>query len=199
MFRLQNKAQRIAARESFIPKVDTLSKIALKDGSATVYFYASAKGSLYAIGFRGTAARPEFHHSYRDDVRRREHVQAFFASVAASQQRRQSERAERSAWVNPLKVGDLLHTSWGYDQTNVEFFAVTKISGRRVWVREIAADYEATGHMSGNTWPAMPIKFIGEELMRMAQPSGKSVRVKITSCADAWPCEARAYGTSSYA
>jgi hypothetical protein len=196
--RLQTKEQRAAARQIYIPKGVNTSKVALKDGSAVVYLY-SMRDKLLAIGFRGTAARAEFHYSYRTEAQRREYVTQWLASVRALQERKANERSERSEWVNPLKVGDILHTSWGYDQTNVEFYAVTRMSGRRVWVREIAADYEATGFMSGNTWPAMPIRYIGEEMMRLAQPLGKGVRVKITSCADAWPVDARSYGTSSYA
>src|SRR5207245_2848035 len=80
----------------------------------------------------------------------------------------------KAAWVNPLKVGDILSTCWGYDQTNVEFYAVTRVSGRRTWIREIAADYEQTGFMSGKTWPSMPIRFVGEETMHIAQGQGTS-------------------------
>lgn len=30
---------------------------------------------------------------------------------------------------HPLKVGDILKMSWGYDQTNIDFFKVTKLCG----------------------------------------------------------------------
>lgn len=43
------------------------------------------------------------------------------------------------ATKNPLKVGDILSSSWGYDQTNVEFYQVVKASGASVWVAQIAA------------------------------------------------------------
>ncbi len=38
-----------------------------------------------------------------------------------------------------VKVGDLFCMSWGYDQTNIEFFQVVRTSANSVWVREIAA------------------------------------------------------------
>lgn len=38
---------------------------------------------------------------------------------------------------NPVKVGDLFNMSWGYDQTNNNFFQVTRVSPAGVWVREI--------------------------------------------------------------
>lgn len=40
---------------------------------------------------------------------------------------------------NPCKVGDLFCMSWGYDQTNVNYFQVTRVSDKGVWVREVGA------------------------------------------------------------
>jgi hypothetical protein len=36
-------------------------------------------------------------------------------------------------------VGDIFQMSWGYDQTNVDYFQVTRLSAAGVFVREIAA------------------------------------------------------------
>lgn len=36
-----------------------------------------------------------------------------------------------------VKVGDIFLMSWGYDQTNVNFFQVTRISKGGVFIREI--------------------------------------------------------------
>lgn len=30
-----------------------------------------------------------------------------------------------------LKAGDILYSSWGYDQTNIDFYAVTQICGKK--------------------------------------------------------------------
>lgn len=197
--RPRNAAERLATRQIYIPKGETVCKIEMKDGSATVYLFSRA-GKPYAMGFRGTAGKPEFHYSYRDESRRRESVQRFLDSVKGSQQRRAAVKAEKSAWVNPLKVGEILYTSWGYDQTNTEFYVVTSVSGRRVKVAQIASDGEDTGFMSHSIWPAMPIRVVGEETTHIAQPSGPSgVYVKISDSIHAWPETGRAHSTSSYA
>lgn len=169
MFRLQTKEQRAAARRIYIPKGPTVSRIALKDGSTEVYLYTTPRGGFLAMGFRGTAAKPAFHYSYRNEERRREAVEGFFASVRAWQAYRTERRAKQTAALNTLKVGDILYTSWGYDQTNVDFYAVTRVSGKRVYVRPIASDYEQTGFMSGRAWPAMPLQFTGPETWHLAQ------------------------------
>jgi hypothetical protein len=38
-----------------------------------------------------------------------------------------------------IKIGDLFSMSWGYDQTNVNYFQVTRVSAAGVWVREIGS------------------------------------------------------------
>jgi hypothetical protein len=192
-----NKTERLALRQAFIPKGAQL--VPGPDGGA-VYTYETA-GKPYAVAFIGTAAKPVRHYSFSSLERRQAFVDDMHRGFVASAAHRASRSAAKSAWVNPLKVGEILYTSWGYDQTNVEFFAVTKVSGRRVWVREIAADHEQTGFMSGNTWPAMPIQFISEETMHTAQPSGGThgVYVKISDCRHAWPEQGRQHGTTSYA
>lgn len=194
------KAYRESLRTSYLPKGDTVTKIALKDGSGEAYLYTGG-GRPYAMVFRGSAGRPEFHHSYRSAEHRRRHVAAFFESVNAAKQRRAAVRAHRSAFKHTLTVGTILYTSWGYDQTNVEFFVVTRVSGRRVWVREIASDFEAGGFMSGKAWPAMPIRFIGEETLHIAQPSGLEggACVKIDDVRTAWVEQGREHYSSSYA
>jgi len=38
-----------------------------------------------------------------------------------------------------VKVGDIFSMSWGYDQTNVNYFQVTRLTPKGVYVREIGA------------------------------------------------------------
>jgi hypothetical protein len=52
---------------------------------------------------------------------------------------------ENGLWVTP-KVGDILYSSWGYDQTNIEFFKVVKVSEFSVWIQEVGSKIvEVTG------------------------------------------------------
>lgn len=51
-----------------------------------------------------------------------------------------------------IKLGSVLHTSWGYDQTNVEFFRIVKILGKSYFiVEEVCGDYIESGFMCGRT------------------------------------------------
>lgn len=54
---------------------------------------------------------------------------------------------------NDFEIGDILYTSWGYDQTNVEFFQVVGKTAKTIKVREIRADVKETGFMCGHSMP----------------------------------------------
>ncbi|MFD1898982.1 hypothetical protein GQR36_24640 [Enterococcus termitis] len=51
-------------------------------------------------------------------------------------------------------VGDILYTSWGYEQTNVAFWQVIKTTDKTVWLRPIAKKtVEVQTSMSGTVEP----------------------------------------------
>lgn len=53
-----------------------------------------------------------------------------------------------------VRVGDLFYGSWGYEQTNVDFFQVVALRAKHTAVlRRIAGDYIGGFSMSGNVRP----------------------------------------------
>lgn len=60
-------------------------------------------------------------------------------------------------FVNPFDVGDILHHSWGYDQTQCDYYQVVAKTRAGVTVRPIGSETVAgsQGHMSRS---AMPVK-----------------------------------------
>ena len=159
MTKMLTAADRLAAR--FIPK-DATCILEHTNGSAC-YTYES-NGKPCAVAFWGTAAKSLWRHSFRSESERNRTIWEFKESVEAHVTRRRQE-----ADPITLKVGDIVNTSWGYDQTNVEFYVVTRVSKARVWVRRIKADSEAIGYMQERTWPAMPIEPVGDETMHHAR------------------------------
>lgn len=53
------------------------------------------------------------------------------------------------------KVGDIFVASWGYDQTNIDFYTVVRVSKSSVWIQESGQVItEQTGFMSENVVPS---------------------------------------------
>lgn len=57
--------------------------------------------------------------------------------------------SDTAVQAKPVEVGDIFYSSWGYDQTNVDFYEVVGLtpSGKSVKVRRIGNKY-----VSGDTW-----------------------------------------------
>lgn len=65
-----------------------------------------------------------------------------------------------------VSVGDVFASSWGYEQTNVNFFQVISVHGKTtVTVRQINADTHIQHSMAGYKTPSLN-HFNGEPLKR---------------------------------
>lgn len=65
-----------------------------------------------------------------------------------------------------LKVGDVLVYTWGYDQTNVDFFQVVKTTDKTVVVRELMQETRHEHYLMAGT--ALPKKgeFVGKPIRK---------------------------------
>lgn len=75
------------------------------------------------------------------------------------------EAAKTVAQNGSVVTGTLFSHSWGYDQTNIDFYEVISVSGSMATVCQIYQDSERTGHDCGITTPT-PGKFFGEPMRR---------------------------------
>jgi len=168
-------------------------------GLGVAYCYANAEGKLLAVAYIGKAAKPAWHFRFRSPEARDQKIAELWSNLEAHEQRKAAHRAEAKK-PSGAKVGDVLYTSWGYDQTNVEFFEVVAVRGLVVDLRERAQSYQETGFMSGKTKPAAGYH---GEVLRGKRPrplEGGGYAVRIDSCRIAWlDTEGRTHYSSSYA
>lgn len=78
---------------------------------------------------------------------------------------------------HPLVVGDILTSSWGYDQTNVDFYEVTKVTPKQAYLCKIGASRTDDLYLVPS-----PGKFIGEPSRHKVTVNGDgSVWVSLNS------------------
>ena len=168
-------------RESYIPQ--NARKVADKESSAVAHLYET-NGNIYAVGFHGRAQKPDWHYRFRTEAQRETRIQEFFEGQRARAVLYADLKAERQS-PHTLKPGDILYSSWGYDQTNVDWYQVTALIGSKmVEIREIAARVASNGGPSENVVPE-PGQFTGEPMRKRVQ--GKRNTVRIASYARAYP------------
>lgn len=147
-----------------------------RDGINAVVYLSDKGPRPVAIGYRGKAAKHSFNYSFRDEARRAEYVEQFFANVKARQETVAARRGERKAFQTKLKVGDILYGSWGYDQTNVDFYEVVAVPGpQTVDLRELKQTRREIGSGGDKVKPATgPDRFVGETVYRKRVAPGFS-------------------------
>lgn len=62
-------------------------------------------------------------------------------------------KAERVRYSHGYNVGDILECSWGYDQTNVDFYQVIDTTSKQLLIRKINSVEKRTGDMIGEVLP----------------------------------------------
>lgn len=68
-----------------------------------------------------------------------------------------------------IQEGTIMKSTWGYDQTNVDFFKVTKVNNGWAWMQPVGqVMVEQTGYLSETVIPSN-------------EPAGKVFRRKIQS------------------
>jgi hypothetical protein len=77
-----------------------------------------------------------------------------------------------------VKVGDIFYNSWGYGQTNIDWYQVVSVSptGKTVKIREIHGILKGTGDMTGKTMPDKN-KWKGKVQQKKVRVSGKEVNL----------------------
>ena len=75
--------------------------------------------------------------------------------LSYKEQRKQAKTEARKRFQNPYNVGDILHHSWGYDQTNCDFYQVVEVKSVSVVLRKIGANAVpgSEGFMSESLMP----------------------------------------------
>jgi hypothetical protein len=123
------------------------------DDAGAVYTYQRA-GGTYALAFRGTAGKPEWHYRFKTEGARDQRIDEFFASIQHHKTSKAERRQKASAYRHDVKPGDIFRASWGYDQTNIDYYQVVRLIGEHMAeVREIQQQSEDTAYMQGKCVP----------------------------------------------
>ena len=137
-----------------------------------------------AIAFGGKRSKPDWHFRFKDEARLHAKIEETLRGYMEWQDRKAEYKAKRNA-PHDVKIGDVFKCSWGYDQTNVDFYECTAVLGAMIEIREIAQDSMETLSMQGECVP-MRGQFKGEPMRKRVSMTGGDPSVKIHSFASAY-------------
>lgn len=80
---------------------------------------------------------------FATDERRKEWITKVIARIKErvndKKAMKDAKQSARDNFVNPFVVGDVYYDSWGYDQTNVDFYQIIEVKAKSVVLQEIGA------------------------------------------------------------
>ena len=132
------------------------------------------KGRPSAIGFTGTKGKPDFNYYFNSEEHRETYIHKFIEEQKEKLEYKAERKAKKQApaiRVLPYKPGDIIYNSWGYDQTNIDFYQVTRCTKSSVFIRPIKAEYSDRSAGCDMAAYVTPLKgeFTGEEIRKKIQ------------------------------
>jgi len=131
--------------------------------------YRGPNGRIVAqsFGYYVTAKSPQARRSrwsLGDLLYRGEDPQAAMAALETWRQAQEAKidkrkaktaarRAARAEFVNPYQVGQILYSSWGYDQTNIDYYEVIEVRPTTLVIRGLAQEHDRCNMSGGYCWP----------------------------------------------
>ena len=194
-----------AAGFRYIPK--GAIKVADKNSDAVAYFYSTEINGLDRPAVRvfyGKQSKPVLacwfapFKGVTGEAQRAARVAAFFKSrqEVSDYKAKRAEARKAAARAGKIEVGTYFYTSWGYDQTNIDFYRVEKLIGATMaLVTKVKAIDAGNG-----TEPWMTGKCVPGD-----QPAGEPFRVKLRADGfkvgrnGAWMWDGQPKSWSSYA
>lgn len=181
-----------ATRDSYVGSTFAGNRVDLPDGSS----YYTATDRIACVAFAGRALKPAFKYRYRSIEQRDEHIARWIQGRTEHAKRKAERLCERRSETHSLKLGDILVSTWGYEQTNVEFYEVTRVvSLRSVEIRELAQERKETLWLQGTSMPCRG-KYVGGTMVKRASKTGW---VRLADYSSAGPWDGRPVSWSAYA
>lgn len=124
--------------------------------------------------------------AYRTLERRNDVVEKFKKLADDEYQGKEEERLEKKEFKHSFQQGDILYSSYGYDQTNIAFYIVDKVlTPKSIEIQQIGTRVIEHGRGIGRDDLVMP-----DKTRKLKSPMKKTVqsgdRVKIDSYSSAW-------------
>lgn len=184
---MKTSADRQAQRDGFVKMYASYPRVVherMSDGTeASIY---ATRGPSYGLGrerftllaFIGSSGKPCIHSVYKQQGWATSNLCEF---IAAHQRHLDAKRAtaqKRAEFRTTLEVGNVLESSWGYDQTNIDFYEVVEVSPckRFVSIRKIDQGSVATAWCQEDVWPRTGVYL--EAATRHRVLPGDSVKVR---------------------
>jgi hypothetical protein len=145
-----------------------------KAHGVTVFIQPYQSGQrVFLKAFSGRRLKPDFFHLFNTLEGAAAFQAQWYSKICEAANAKQARKAAQKASPNPLAVGDVLVASWGYDQTNYNYYQVLRLVGTQsVEIQELKTSRDYNGaSMSGDCVP-LKNQFIDKPMVKRVNESG---------------------------
>lgn len=90
--------------------------------------------------YKGKSGKPYSYYYYVKEEHRQEAIDRIKKSADNHEKRMEERRLARKNLVNPFEKGDILVSSWGYDQTNIDFYEILETTDKSVKIEKVGSE-----------------------------------------------------------
>jgi hypothetical protein len=158
--------------------------------------YQTESGNHCLAAFDTRNAKPYCNYVFRNYADYTEYLGRIKTIAKREQDRMEQLQKEAEEKASKYKVGTLLYSSWGYEQTNIDFYIVMEVKGSFLKLHQIGKTItRETGFMS---WECIPdeTELIGEPFRKKINKWG-DISLESYKSASIW--DGKPMGFSSYA
>lgn len=174
-----NRAETSSYYKNFLEKKQAYL-VDVKGADIRVYYWngeTHGNQEYFAMTFVGRAIKPTWTYRFKTEQNREDFTNKAIKEVNEHAERKEVKRQERKEFQHNLKVGDILSASWGYDQTNQDYYQVIRVIDKKIVIREIASKQVGVDRVVADK-----DNFIGEAMLKQPSSTSKGdAVVKISS------------------
>ena len=94
-----------------------------------IYRYEAGVGGPAAMVFGGRRSKPDWRFRFGSEERREEKIQEWIDNQEHRAAATKARRKERNK-PHSFEVGQMFYCSWGYDQTNIDYYMLVELKGK---------------------------------------------------------------------
>lgn len=125
-------------------------------------------GKSFAMFFQGKRKDPAWHYCFKNDEEMKKKVNESISQLMSWSDRKQERKEARKNAVLGVEVGQIYYYSWGYDQTNIDFFQVIDVKGKVFTISAIRGRQTEKSTGSSMASYVVPVRdaFKGEPIVK---------------------------------
>lgn len=172
------------ARRHYLPQAVQNKAPLVPEGTDLEIWTYEDGDRIYGIAFAGKSNKPLWHNRFLSESQRDRKIKETADARRRTIETKLQRMKERKEFQHDYKVGDILDSSWGYDQSNVDYYVVTKVIGKQIEIREVAKKIVREERGAEYVVP-VPGQFVGPP-MRKTPQKGDYIRLTSYSSASKW-------------